>query len=1069
MTFFPTLSPKTPDMSKIILTVLGLMSFLFTLSSQNTPSLIRNADLNPDGSQLAFSFQGDIWTMDLPNGVAKRLTVHDAYEADPQWSPDGRKILFRSNRYGNYDLFVMTADGSQLQRITHHSATDYNARWDDNSYVIFNTRRLFSQVDWSPEFFRVSIEGGTPTRFLDVLGNAPAVSNNGRFVAYEKGYCRVTREAYRGSAQRDIWIYDRRKNTYASITTYDGQDIVPKWGGGRLYYLSAFSGHYNIYQQPLDGGRVSAEPQMITTYKDMGIRNFDVSDDGRWMVYEKGRKVYLMQSEHPEAAKELVIKLSADYHFDPEETKQFSNNIDDYALSPNGEFLVYSIHGELIITPSDKDKKRTKTLTQSAARDIKPAWLNDSTILFISDQNGNKDLFLMTKKKGQKDNLYRGFETITRVVRASKNEEELFLLSPDRKKIAIREGRGKLVVADIDSTGSLSNEKILLDGWSTPNGIRWSPDGKWLAYSLDDLDFNEEIFIHDAENKIAPVNISMHPRTDTHPVWSQDGSKLGFLSKRNNDDYDVWFVWLKKEDWQKTKRDWEDDEEEEKNSKKDSTEDKSIQIDFDHIYDRLVQVTSMVGDEDDLAISKDGETFYFSAEAPGDETPFLSMKWDGTDSKTILSDQLLYRLNWDNKHKKMYFLARGGTMNLLDLSSKKSKGIPFSAKVLINHPKEREQVFEDAWRALRDGFYDPEFHQNDWNALKATYKPIAMAASTTQDFRMVYNEMLGQLNASHMGLFGKDPEKTQSQSTGLLGTELMQVKKGLEVVSVIPDSPADRTRSKLSKGDVIIAIDNQEITRNTNIYQLLRGKANERTLVDFIDKKGKKQQIVIRPAMSLRKELYEAWVKEKKRLTEKYSNGKLGYIHIQGMNWSSFERFQRELTASGYGKEGLIIDVRFNGGGWTTDMLMAVLTNRQHAYTIPRGATNSLKNHEQFINHYPFGERLPFPPMRLPSIAMCNEASYSNAEIFSHAYKGLGLGTLVGQPTFGAVISTGGYRLMDGSFVRMPFRAWYAKATNKNMEHNPAIPDVLIKNAPDARAKGEDQQLKKAVELLLKK
>ena len=1053
-------------MNKFVLTCTLLLCFFYTLTGQNTPTLIRNADLNPNGSKIAFSFQGDIWTMAVHNGTATRLTVHQAYDGDPQWSPDGSRLLFRSNRFGSYDLFVMAADGSDLKRITYHSATDYNGRWDGNNHIVFNTKRLFSQVDWSPEFHRVAVDGGTPTQMMDVLGNAPAIANNGRYIAYEKGYCRTSRESYKGPAQRDIWIFDRKKKTYSPVTTFDGQDIIPKWGGGKLYFLSAFNGRYNIYQQPLKGTKPSAEPIALTTFTDMGIRDFDVSDDGKWIVFEKGVKLYLMETAQPEKVKELPIVHAADYHFDPVETKSFSNNISDYSLSPNGKYFAYSVHGELIITPSDKDKKRGKTLTNSSARDQKPVWLNDSTLLFISDQNGNKDLFLLTKAEGEEGNLYRSFKTVVRPVRTSPNEEERIYLSPDKKQIAIREGRGKLVVADIDSLGNLSNEKILLDGWSTPQGISWSPDSKWLAYSLDDLDFNAEIFIHDAQGKKAPVNISMHPRNDGSPVWSADGSKLGFLSDRNNGDYDVWFVWLKKEDWEKTKRDWEDEDDEKKDAEKDSTDTKDIQIDFDHIYDRLSQVTSLSGDEGNLAISKDGETFYYSAEAPGDKRPFMSVKWDGTESKTILSDQSLYRLQWGDKHEKLYFLSRG-TMNVLDVSGKKSKGIPFSAKVTINHPEEREQVFEDAWRALRDGFYDPEFHQRDWNKLRQTYKPIAMAASTSQDFRMVYNEMLGQLDASHMGMYGQDPEKTQSQRTGLLGTVLRPVKKGLEVVSVIAESPADRERSKIQPGEVITAINNQPITPQTNIYQYLNGTANERTLIDLIGKDGKPRQVVIRPAQSLRTELYEAWVKEKKRLTEKYSNGRLGYIHIRSMNWSSFERFQRELTASGYGKEGLIIDVRFNGGGWTTDMLMAVLTNRQHAYTIPRGATKSLKEHEKFINHYPFGERLPFPPMRLPSVAMCNEVSYSNAEIFSHAYKGLGLGKLVGQPTFGAVISTGGYGLMDGSMVRMPFRAWFAKATKKNMEHGPAIPDVIVTNPPDARAKGEDPQLKKAVEVLL--
>ena len=196
----------------------------------------------------------------------------------------------------------------------------------------------------------------------------------------------------------------------------------------------------------------------------------------------------------------------------------------------------------------------------------------------------------------------------------------------------------------------------------------------------------------------------------------------------------------------------------------------------------------------------------------------------------------------------------------------------------------------------------------------------------------------------------------------------------------------------------------------------------------------------------------------------------MGYLHIQAMGWRSFERFEREFTAAGNGKDGIVIDVRFNGGGWTTDYLMAVLNIDQHAYTIPRGAAGNLdKEHLKFREYYPYAERLPFYPWMKPSVAICNESSYSNAEIFSHAYKTLDIGTLVGKPTFGAVISTGGKRLIDGSFVRLPFRAWYVKATDQNMEHGPAVPDIIVDNPPGIKAIGSDPQLEKAVQILLEK
>ena len=288
------------------------------------------------------------------------------------------------------------------------------------------------------------------------------------------------------------------------------------------------------------------------------------------------------------------------------------------------------------------------------------------------------------------------------------------------------------------------------------------------------------------------------------------------------------------------------------------------------------------------------------------------------------------------------------------------------------------------------------------------------------------------------------------------------------LVRDIVHSPADKVESKLNVGDQILAINGEAVNQDRNVYKALEGTANTQVLLDVLSSDGNSREVIITPQSTLSTVLYDAWVAERRALTDKYSDGKLGYIHIRGMNWPSFENFERELMASGYGKEGVVIDVRYNGGGWTTDMMMAVLNVRQHSYTVPRGAAADLdKENKKFREHYPYGERLPLSSWTKPSIALCNQNSYSNAEIFSHAFKTLGHGKLVGVPTFGAVISTGGQGLIDGSYVRMPFRAWYVKATGENMEHGPAVPDVIIYNQPDSKVKGNDEQLAKAVDLLL--
>lgn len=1061
-------------MNKSFLGFLFAFTFSATLPGQDQ-ALLRYPALSPDGRTVAFSYQGDIWTVPIRGGTAIRLTIHEGYEYEPRWSPDGRRILFLSNRYGNRDVFVMPSGGGMPERLTHHSSSDDAARWMGNETVVFATRRLFAQVEREDEIHQVGLNGGTPRRLLNDVGLMPAPSPDGRYIALVRGTCRISREGYRGPANRDIWLYDTRSETYTKITSDAGQDIYPAWdGAGNLYFLSARSGRYNLYRQVLQEGSPQGRPEALTDFTQTGIRYYDLDAAGKRFVLERGAELLLLEDGQ---TRPLDVSLAADYRFDPVEDKTFSDELDAYDLAPDGKQLALSIRGELFAKPADKERQRSARLTRHPWNDSEPLWLDDSTLLFCSDRDGGTDLYMMRSADEKEPDLARTFKLDIEPLTRTEAEESGLAIAPDTNRIAFVRGRGQLVVAEVVAeNGALANERVLLDGWATPQRLQWSPDGRYLAYDMTNLDFNREVFILPLEEGAEPVNVSMHPRSDFGARWSADGSKLGFLSNRNNGDTDVWFAWLKKEDWEKTKRDWEEEEarkEEEKNAKDSTDAPVNVEVDLEDIHERLQQVTRLPGNEHNLAIARDGETFYFSTNGGGwtggdGKNGFFSIQWDGEELEPILDDERMSALHWDKNHKKLFFRKRGGKLSLLDLEKKKVEAMPFEAAMEVDHRAERQQIFDDAWRALRDGFYDPQFHGQDWDSLRAQYEPWCLAASTSQDFRDLFNAMLGQLDASHMGMYGPDPEETQKHQTGLLGVEGISEQGGFRISRVLPESPAERTESRLREGDLLTAVNGQPLSPSTNLYALLKGQAEERTLLDVVDAAGEPREVVIRPVSSLRSERYEAWVDERKTLCEQYSGGRLGYIHIQGMNWPSFERFERELTASGQGKEGIIIDVRYNGGGWTTDMLMTVLNVRQHAYTIPRGAADNLsKEHPRFRNHYPFGERLPLSAWTKPSIALCNANSYSNAEIFSHAYKTLGHGTLVGQPTFGAVISTGSHSLLDGSRVRMPFRAWYVKATGKNMEHGPAVPDILVENPPGSKGRGEDPQLRRAVETLL--
>ncbi len=508
-----------------------------------------------------------------------------------------------------------------------------------------------------------------------------------------------------------------------------------------------------------------------------------------------------------------------------------------------------------------------------------------------------------------------------------------------------------------------------------------------------------------------------------------------------------------------------------KSEKKDSVKVKPIKIDFENIHQRLVQVTNFPGDESNVIISKDGETFFYvgSSSTTKGGRDLYSVKWDGKELKELTKGgSNPGNVTMDKEGKYLYYTKMGGSLSRHDIKGDKAEPLPYSAKLKIDYPAERKQVFAEAWRTIRDGFYDPQFHGKDWNDLKKKYEELCLIASTPNDLRDMFNNLLGELNSSHMGFTAAERAETQKDATGLLGAELEPTADGMKVVRVIPQTPADKNTSKLFADDLITAVDGSSF-QEQNFYQLLNTKVDEKTLLTVKGKDGKKREVVIRPTNMLRQQLYQEWVNDRKKLVDKFSNGRLGYIHIQGMDYGSFETFERELTAAGYGKEGLVVDVRYNGGGSTTDYLMTILNYKQHAYTIPRGASDNLeRDKKKFREYYPTGERLVFAAWLKPSIALCNEGSYSNAEIFSHAYKTLGIGKLVGIATNGSVISTGGKGLIDGSFVRLPLRGWFTKATDKNQELGPAVPDITVENSVDWIAKGVDEQLKTACDELLK-
>lgn len=1054
-----------------------LAIFFFLIIASYTyaqTSLLRYPSLSPNGGNLAFTYQGDIWVMNMDTQIPIRITIHEAYDSYATWSPDGEQIAFSSNRYGSEDVFVINADGSGLKRLTFHPSNDKVTSWNHKDRIVFETRRITAQVERDQEIFYISPNGGEAYKLMDALGSNAIESPDGSQIAFVRGSCRITRQAYKGSANRDLWIYNKKEQSYHQITFNDYNEFLPKWKNNQEIYFISSNGNdkYQLMELKLENGQADINPEPLSHFKDFGLRYFSYAPLNKLVVMESGDLLYFL-NEGNKKVTSFSIEMNYENRNNQIEYKTYTGDVDSYQVSPNGKYLLSSIRGNIFVTQAKDKDNFTKTLTNDSYNNGSPVWLNDTSILFISNQNGKNEVFMLQSSDPHQVDIFKSLKYKTTNV--IKDEEDIKFIIPSNNllKVAFLVGQGKLVVADINEKAEIKNEITMMNDWAAPTGVCWSPDDQFLAYSKTNLDFNKEIYIHKADNSVPPVNVSMHPRTDVSPSWSPDGKKLAFSSIRNYGNYDIWYVWLQKKDYEKTMTEWklEDGEEGEKDSKKNKKEDKPIvQIDFDQIYNRLFQLTSLPGDESNPVFTEDGEFIYFTSNSNEDgKTDLYKIRWDKKEVKAITKKGKAGRsmkLSPDGKY--LYLLNKGGKPGRLKISGDKIENIPINASANLDHQAIRAQVFNEGWNTIDQGFYDPHFHGVDWERMKNKYQPIALNASTDNDFRTIFNWMLGEINASHMGLYGPRGNNKKAEKPSLLGIEFTPEKEGLKITKILEGSPADKDESKLYLNDLITSVDGHSLGNNTNIYQILANKVDQAVLMN-VRRNAEDIEIIIRPTASLDQSKYGDWVEMNRKMVEEYSGGKLGYLHIRSMGWPSFELFERDLMAAGYGKKGILIDVRYNGGGWTTDYLMAVLTVKQHAYTIPRGAAKDLKKeHKNFREHYAFGERLPFASWTKPSIALCNESSYSNAEIFSHAYKSNEIGTLVGTPTFGAVISTGGRSLMDGGYIRLPFRGWYVKDTDENMELVPATPDVLVNIQPDSRSKGQDEQLQKAVELLLK-
>ena len=508
------------------------------------------------------------------------------------------------------------------------------------------------------------------------------------------------------------------------------------------------------------------------------------------------------------------------------------------------------------------------------------------------------------------------------------------------------------------------------------------------------------------------------------------------------------------------------DSDEEKGKDKDKDEDSEVDpvlIDWQDLRRRVVRVTRREGNETVVGWSADSKMLYFNANTgtrltngTTAESGFFSVEIDGGKEEKVESTAAR---SFTRDGKELLYVKGGKITG----NSGKAKTYAFSVRYREDLREVRKAVLGEVWRALDRMFYDPNFHGHDWAASFTKWGPAANVASTPEDYGEMVNWMLGEMNASHMGYYSfgsSSARETDAPGMGLLGVLWDESfdGDGRRVAEVLPGTPAARSISRLEVGDVVLAVNGEAYLAGGNWHRLMAGTSGTPTYLDVLGTDLTLREITIRPTSSINAALYRRFEDQTRARVEEASGGRLGYLHIESMSTGPLVEFERDLFAAGAGRDGLLIDVRENGGGWTTDMILAMLSVRDHAITIPRGGGEG----------YPQGRRV-FATWDKPIVVLCNENSYSNAEIFSWSIKTLGRGPVVGKQTYGAVISTGGTGLMDGSFVRLPFRGWYVNdEKHTNMELNGCPPDYPVENLPGDGLTGLDRQLEKAIEVGLK-
>lgn len=1052
-----------------------LWSMLAGVSAFAAPLWMRYPVISPDGKEIAFAYKGDIYKVSSAGGLAERLTSHPAYDFAPVWSPDSRQIAFASARNGNFDVFLMPAEGGEPKRLTTHSGKEIPyAFTPDGKYIVYAAQiqdpaqsALFPKA-FLTELYKVSLKGGRPEQLLATAAENVNFARSGESFVYEnvKGSENAWRKHHTSSVTRDIILYDMKSGKHTFLVQRAGEDRNPVFAPGdkEIYFLSERDGSFNVYTLPLAHPE---EVKQLTFFKKNPVRFLSVCGDGTLCFGYEG-EIYLKKgAAQPEKVK---IEIIGESNIEDVEYLSYTKGASEAVPSPDGKQVAFTLRGEVFVTSVDYPTTKQITHTPESETDLSFA-PDNRTLAYASERDGNWNIFLAHIVREEDPNFSNA--TLVReeaLFKPSATERFAPSFSPDGKELAYIEDRERLMVID------LKTRKIrqITDGKKQYNSnghfdYSWSPDGKWFAleYNGNKHEPYSDIAIVSAEGGEI-VNLTQSGYTDRAPRWVLNGNAVLFISERygmrNHASWgslnDVMLVFLNQEAYDRYKMSPEDYEwaypKKDKGEKPEEKPEKitAIKVELDNIEDRIVRLTPNSAALGGAIVDKKGEKLYYLAAF---EDGYDLWETDMRKKET----KLLHKLNggwanleWDTDGENLFLLGRN-KMIMVKTGSGKMQNITYVAEMKLDKAEERNYMFDRVYRQELKRFYDKGMHGVDWPALRKTYEKFLPYINNNYDFSELLSELLGELNVSHTG--GRYRPAVSGEATAELGLFFRwnDQTDGLYIEEVVEKGPFDKEASQVKAGDIVEKIDGVVLTGGMDYFPLLNRKAGKKVLVSLYRPGEKKhwEEVVIPVSQSAWNHLlYKRWVKQRAAEVDRLSGGRLGYVHIESMGDPSFRSVYSDILGKYNEREGIVIDTRFNGGGRLHEDIEVLFSGEKYFTQVVRGK-----------------EACDMPSRRWnkPSVMLIGEANYSNAHGTPWVYKHKGLGKLVGMPVPGTMTSVSWETLQDPSLVFGIPIVGYRLADGSYLENQQLEPDVKMMNRPEEVVKGRDEQLEKAVQVLL--